>query len=347
MDNIDENALQSAQQTVGDLDVLTSHVASSSKIKLAFGNVIDCMSAIIESRQDAEQDDINDKISYLEDKLDEKLCVAVDLTSSINKGSKVAMTHNASLFIDDYVHLSGDSQVGYMWLSGSLSAVNVNVGRSFGSANGGLAANFEDQKRFLTIDRDASQICIKDQTLEEVIDNAIKLDESTYIEKSLSSTIVKEAVSKIVNAVIELTSDSAYCIDALSSTANEKVKKNALMRIYGNGTKVDCSILVAAKGSMTRDLDNLPAKTCTFTASEQCILYISMTGARGWGYTKSLKVKTSNGAYLYVADGNPVLEGKHCYMYVPANETLTIEATWHQVDTEHFDVQLDMKKVTF
>ena len=347
MDYIDENELQSAQQTVGDLDVLTSHVASSSKIKLAFGNVIDCMSAIIESRQDAEQDDVNDKISYLEDKLDEKLCVAVDLTSSASEGNKVAMTHDASLFIDDYVHLSGDSQVGYMRLSGFLSSVNVNVGRSFGSANGELTANFEDQKRFLTIDRDASQICIGDQTLEEIIDNATKLDESNYIEKSLSSTIVEEAVSKIVNVAIELTSDGAYCIDALSSTANERVKKNALMRIYDNGTKVDCSILVAAKGSIKRDLDNLPAKTCTFTASEQCILYISMTGASGWGYTKSLKVKNSNGAYLYVADGDPVLESKHCYMYVPANEALTIEATWHKVDTQNFDVYLDMKKVVF
>lgn len=347
MDNIGADTLQSAQEIVGDLNVLTSHVASSIKIKKAFSNVIDGMSAIIESQQDVQQDDLNDKISYLEDELDEKLCIAVDLTSSASKGNKVAMTPDASLFIDDYLHLSGDSQVGYMQLSGSLSADNVNVGQSFSSAKVGLAASFEDQKRFLTIDRDASQIYIGDQTLEEIIDNATKPDESIYVEKSLSSTIVKEAVDKIVNVVIELSSDDAYCIDALSSTANETVKKNALMRIYDNGTKVDCSILVAAKGSIKRDLDNLPAKTCTFTASEQCILYISMTGHHGYGYTKSLKVKNSNGIYLYVADGDPVLENKHCYMYVPANETLTIEATWHKVDTENFNVNLDMNKVMF
>lgn len=342
MDNIDANALQDAEKLILDLE-LTSHVASSRKIKEAFSDIIACVSAITVSisKQNVQLDGIDDKINYLEEQLDGKLCVEVDLSSAANEGMKVAMTPEATLFIDDYIHLSGDQHIGFLELTGSLSARDV---RAAGFGNTYFCSHLENGERWVEISHEASQFYIRGQTLQDIIDDSIQMDKSPYIDCSMSSMIVNDAFASL--NLPSQTSDNAYCIDALSSDDAQIAEKNRLLKIYNNGTKVDCSIRVADKGT-PKNLENLPATTYTFTSSQQCILYIYMFGHHGWGYTKSLKVKNSESDYLYEVDGEIQLEPKQCYIYVPANKSITIEATWSLVDTLNFNVDLNLTKVVF
>ena len=91
----------------------------------------------------------------------------------------------------------------------------------------------------------------------------------------------------------------------------------------------------------------MPKKTYTFTTTQRCVLCITVGGTHGWGYSYALKIRDmSKSGYLH-NDEKQELVTKTCYMYLPANSKIQIEAVWTLVDTYHFDVWLGIQKVTF
>ena len=142
--------------------------------------------------------------------------------------------------------------------------------------------------------------------------------------------------------------DNAFCIEALSVTSEQTTLRDKLLKAFSDGKKEDCSVLVCKAKSMKRDQEHLPKKTYTFTTDKQCVLYINVGGAHGWGYSEALRVKDLRYPSKYLHnEEKQELQSKTCYVYVPAKGRIQIQAVWTLVDTYSFDVWLQLQKVTF
>lgn len=141
----------------------------------------------------------------------------------------------------------------------------------------------------------------------------------------------------------------------------DAVVKQSLIYKYDIGDKIDHSVRVVRAGTMDRDQQYMPKYTMTYHAEQQQIVRICMAAGYGYGYVHKLEIRNAQAAdkakavilkqigtgtdwkYYSLVDITSFIK----YVYMPENSDIEIIATWSTVDTEHFDVWLDVKSVQF
>lgn len=144
-----------------------------------------------------------------------------------------------------------------------------------------------------------------------------------------------------------------FCIDDLADDNTNKLK---LLNIYNSGTITDHSIRVVKAKAMKSNKADLPVKNITFKSdnNKQTVLFVSIAGHHGWGYSQDLSAVYGNKTIKEIiakTNTNDNIRGdlsdKAFYLYLPPNTTIKIHASWSHVDTYNFDVWLTLKAVTF
>lgn len=171
---------------------------------------------------------------------------------------------------------------------------------------------------------------------------------SLYIEKMELDT-----TPNIVAKEDPIVSYDTIIIDDMTN----ETKKAQLLDKYEQNNKTDYSVKVFEAKAGTRDRNSLPRHTMQFSLKQQSIVRIAVGGGHGWGYSQQLKIidtQTNKVLKNIVATGkdwrygvNGDLDTKVCYVYLPPSRKITINAVWTTVDTDHFDVWLDIKGVSF